>query len=196
MVEKIKLTKPRAISNKEQIRLKKLYANQEKKDLLQLGILLDAFNSIEYQIDELIAVFYGRYEIVGVFIDNINPYLRFSDKTKILGTILNLDDVKKFRQLSKKDFKFMERFQSIRNVIAHGSYIPRDGESPSCIFVGSTKHVRMFNLSDKNQIKKIKTESLRIARILLEINLHFCEQRSKTKKLPVIKQSAEKWLDI
>ncbi|MBI2541919.1 hypothetical protein HYV80_04375 [Candidatus Woesearchaeota archaeon] len=167
------------------------YDDNEKNDFLDIGVLLSNFNDLEYQIDELIALFYGRYNMMDVFIQHINDRIQFNDKLFLLKKILDISEVRKFRTLNKSDFKFMDDFKQIRNVVAHGSYMPKDGDWPSSI---STHNSKIFKLEDKKKLLDISGTALRIGKTLLEINLHFSPDK---KNLPTIEMDMrERWFQI
>ncbi|MEK6960529.1 MAG: hypothetical protein AABX47_05110 [Nanoarchaeota archaeon] len=165
--------------------------NSEKTDLAKLGLLIDLFGCIEYQIDELIALFLGRENHSDAFVEIICGNLTFNSKLKILKKILSIDEVKKINTLDSSDIQFIKDFQNIRNTIAHSSYLRADGDIPSSMF---SSRSRSFNLSDSGRIERIQNRSVEIEKKIFAIQKNWWKQ---PRRLPIIKLSTtDDWVEF
>ena len=101
--------------------------NSEKTDLAKLGLLIDLFGCIEYQIDELIALFLGRENHSDAFVEIICGNLTFNSKLKILKKILSIDEVKRLTHWTARIYSLSKTSKTSETQL-HSSYLRADGD--------------------------------------------------------------------
>ena len=154
------------------------------------GLIINSFDGVEYQIDELIAFFLSRKGHVDSFLEIISSRLSFNSKRAILKRILSVKEIKKISKLTKSDLNFLEKIQKLRNLVAHGCYLPQDGDMPHSIFSGT----KSFDISNKSKVKEIRDRCSEIGKKLYLIQKYWFEKKSE---LPLIKPSKnESWINL
>jgi len=156
---------------------------KEKEDYAKFGLIFDSFASIEFQIDEILALFFGTAG-VNSFVEHVDSALSFNSKLKLFRVLISIQEVKDHIKLSKQDLKFIENFKQLRNLLAHGMYCPRDITGNFSIISDSKS--RYFNLSNLNIIKNIKEKSFEISDKILKTILYFAENKEKLPQVPML----------